>query len=82
MKSKKKKMFYLENVMVYSFRTFYHVGTIHRHNIFDFTNDKNVLIENLDKLPLTVKNICLNNNNNDNVFNYKNRYDSIIRLTS
>lgn len=71
-------MFYLENVMVYSFRTFYHVGTIHRH----FTNDKNVLTENLDKLPLTVKKICLNNNNNNNVFNYKNRYDSIIKLTS
>lgn len=44
-------MFYLENVMVYSFRTFNHVGTIHRHDIFDFTNVKNVLTENLDKLP-------------------------------
>lgn len=44
-------MFYLENVMVYSFRTFNHVGTKHRHDIFDFTNVKNVLTENLDKLP-------------------------------
>lgn len=44
-------MFYLGNMMVYSFRTFYHVETIHRHDIYDFTNVKNVLTEDLDKLP-------------------------------
>lgn len=51
---KPKKMFYLVYVMVYSFRAFYHVETIHRHVIFDFTNVKNVPSENHDKLPFVI----------------------------
>lgn len=53
MKSKKKRL-YLGNVMVYSFRTVYHVETIHRHVIFDFTNVKNVLFENFYELPFVI----------------------------
>lgn len=51
---KQKKRLYLGNVMVYSFRTVFHVETIHRHVIFDFTNVKNVLSENFDELPFVI----------------------------
>lgn len=47
---KLKKIFYLVNVMVYSFRVFYYVEMIYRYVIFDFINLKNVFFENYDKL--------------------------------
>lgn len=37
--------------MINSFRTFYHVWMTYRLGIFNFTSIRNVLSENLDKLP-------------------------------
>lgn len=62
--------------MINSFKTFYHVWMTFRLGIFNFTSIKNVLSENLDKLPFcvyfTVKNTCLNNI----VFNYLDQYEA------